>query len=281
MDETKIEWCDSTFNPWIGCSKVSAGCAHCYAETLMDKRYGRVQWGDAGTRSRTSAAYWRKPFAWNRKSVGERRRRVFCASLADVFEDRTELIGWRGDLFNLIRATPALDWLLLTKRPENVLRMAEELPANIWIGTSVENQQAADQRIPKLMRIPASVRFVSAEPLLGPIDLSGFEQKPDWVIVGGESGPNARAMNPGWARLLHRQCRKFDIAFFFKQWGAWRPATEWESVDGNVDPHDKGRFRISASRLATSDLMVRVGKKKAGRELDGEKWSEFPVPRRR
>ena len=180
MENSKIEWCHHTFNPWIGCAKVSQGCANCYAEELMDTRYGRANWGVDGTRVRTSDAYWRKPLAWNRKARIEGvRYRVFCASLADVFEDREDLEEWRDDLFNLISATPNLDWLLLTKRPENVNRIVGESRGdcywieesagkgngNIWIGTSVENQEQADKRIPELLKIPARVRFLSMEPL--------------------------------------------------------------------------------------------------------------------
>jgi protein gp37 len=196
MGKTTIEWTASvnpdgtttpgyTFNPWIGCAKVSPGCANCYAETLMDKRMGRVQWGVNGTRVHTSDSNWKKPYQWNRKAQEEGvRKRIFCASLADVFEDRPELVPWRADLFAMIDATPNLDWLLLTKRPENIKRLwpfgwYEDKGGpftwpNVWIGTSVENQEQADKRIPHLLSIPASVRFLSMEPLLGPVDLSPY-----------------------------------------------------------------------------------------------------------
>jgi len=188
-ENSKIEWCDHTFNPWVGCSKVSTGCKNCYAENMMDKRFGRVQWGVSGTRSRTSAANWEKPLSWNRKAKEEGTRpRVFCGSLCDIFEDRPELVEWRRDLLSLIVDTPNLDWLLLTKRPENVNRMINEvcglversqwfgewlnINKHIWIGTSVENQETADKRIPELLKIPAAVRFLSAEPMLGPVVLA-------------------------------------------------------------------------------------------------------------
>lgn len=235
-----IEWTDHTFNPWMGCAKVSDGCKHCYAETMMDKRWGKVEWGPQGTRVRTSAANWNQPLKWNREAEAAGvRRRVFCASLADVFEDRPALHLWRTDLFKLIDATPHLDWLLLTKRPENVVKMVLwDAPGckpsgNVWFGTSVENQVTADERIPHLLRIPAAVRFLSVEPLLGKIEFSNVTKRSDavfqlgkkamdgihWVIVGGESGPKARPMHPDWARSIRDQCLAAGVPFFFKQTG--------------------------------------------------------------
>lgn len=298
-ENSKIEWTDHTFNPWIGCTKVSAGCANCYAEQMMDHRYGRVQWGPQGTRQRTSAANWRKPLAWNRKAAAEGRRyRVFCASLADAFEDRPELAPWRSNLFHLIQQTPRLDWLLLTKRPENVNRMIEQATGfsdsamwfhsapHAWIGTSVEDQAAADERIPHLLRVPARVRFLSMEPLLGAVDLwaeTRIANDPaipyisvDWVIVGGESGPKARPMEPGWARSIRDQCVAAGVPFFFKQWGEWRPADAYESTPGNVSPANLGRRFDRATGAPTGDLMIRVGKSAAGRHLDGRTWDETP-----
>ncbi len=241
---SKIEWTDHTFNPWIGCTKVSGGCVNCYAETLMDTRYKRVQWGINGTRSRTSANYWRQPLAWNQAAESaERRPRVFCASLADVFEDRAELEPWRTELLILIEQTRNLDWLILTKRPKNVKRMIMfagydpevylHRNPHVWIGVSVEDQQRADERIPLLLDIPARVRFLSMEPLLGPVDLAergrgwlfvnelanGNRTGIHWVIVGGESGHNARPMHPDWARLIRDQCRAASVPFFMKQMG--------------------------------------------------------------
>lgn len=278
MENSKIEWTDHTFNPWIGCTKVSDGCKYCYAETLMDKRYGKVKWGPQGARVRTSAANWRKPLKWDReaKEAGKRAR-VFCASLADVFEDKPdqpEMDEWRGDLFDLINRTPHLDWLLLTKRPENVRKAWHwELmgyPPNVWIGTSVENQEQADKRIPALLTIPAAVRFLSMEPLLGAVSVEIIDgvfydggmpfpwqrlENPgiNWVIVGGESGPNARPMHPDWARRIQVECQRAGVPFFFKQWGEWQPR-----------------------RTLNGEKMFRVGKHAAGRLLDGHEWNEFP-----
>lgn len=255
-DTTGISWCDATFNPWIGCTKVSEGCKFCYAER-ENARYGWAKgWGPTGERYPTSEANWAKPLAWNRKAAQEGKRlRVFCASLADVFEDRPELETWRDDLFRLIEVTDHLDWLLLTKRPENVIRM---LPAgffleslNVWIGTSAENQQRANERIPVLLDIPARVRFISVEPILGEVSLvdaltNSVEKYPiDWVICGGESGPSARPMDAAWARLLRDECKAADIPFHFKQWGEW--------FDGK-----------------------RVGRSTAGYLLDGHEYKMFP-----
>lgn len=263
MQNSKIEWVTTvnpdgtvspghTFNPVIGCMKVSAGCTHCYAEALMDKRYNRAQWGPNTRRIRTSSSNWKKPLQWNAnaKATG-RRAKVFCASLSDVFEDHPDWIQPRADLFNLIEQTPYLDWLLLTKRIEGwedrlheVVREASDggdmlasqwldgdAPDNVWLGTSVENQAAADKRIPELITIPAKVRFLSCEPLLGPLNLedlayeaagpawAGYNKLVDWIIVGGESGQKARPMQLEWARSLKEQCQAAGTAFFMKQLG--------------------------------------------------------------
>ena len=178
--DSKIEWTHHTFNHWWGCIKVSPGCEHCYAETLS-KRYGHSIWGPAKTTQRRTFGekHWVEPLKWDRLAqVSGERKRVFCASMADVFEDHPQLPSEREKLWALIEQTPMLDWLLLTKRPENVNRMLPDmwelggLPSNIWIGTSVENQEQADKRIPELLKVPARVRFLSCEPLLGPVDLS-------------------------------------------------------------------------------------------------------------
>lgn len=266
-ENSKIEWTDATFNPWLGCTKVSDGCKHCYAETLMDKRYGRVKWGPQGTRQRTSDAYWKKPLAWNRKAEAEGRRwKVFCASLADVFEDRYELLVWRNDLWLLIQRTPHLDWLLLTKRPENVHSLVPfrwvdvDWPANVWIGTSVENQEMADRRIPELLKVPARIRFLSCEPLLGPVDLQpwlhmtgipatvrvGARELPGsfmpfhWVIVGGESGQKARPFYIEWAQDLVKQCDYAGVPVFVKQLGSnLRQRADLKNANWRLDLRDK------------------------------------------
>ncbi|UXQ89154.1 hypothetical protein [Synechococcus phage MinM1] len=174
-ENSAIEWCDHTFNPWIGCTKVSPGCDHCYAETLATNRLG-VAWGPHAERRRTAESTWRQPLAWNRKAAREgKRARVFCASLADVFDNQVP-VKWRDDLWTLIAETPHLDWLLLTKRPQNISQMLpgawrNEAWPNVWLGTTVEHQAEADLRIRHLLQAPASVRFLSCEPLLGAVDL--------------------------------------------------------------------------------------------------------------
>ncbi len=224
MGKTTIEWCDFTFNPWLGCQKVSPGCDNCYAEAMMDHRYHRVEWGPHGERKRTSEENWRQPLRWARAArAAGARHRVFCASLADVFDNRVPK-GWRADLFRLIRSTQDLDWLLLTKRPENIAAM---LPAeadglrNVWLGTTCEDQRHYDRRWPILRSVDAAVRFVSYEPALGPLTHLG-PSPPDWVICGGESGRNARPMMLQWARNIRDNCERKGVAFFMKQMGQGR-----------------------------------------------------------
>lgn len=221
MGLTKIEWCDYTFNPWIGCAKVSPGCQHCYAETLMDSRWGKVKWGINGTRVRTSDVNWRKPMKWNEQAQRDGvRRKVFCASLADVFEDRADVNDWRFHLWSLIDCCQSLDWLLLTKRPENFESMLPwtEVPFhNVWLGVSAEDQKHYDQRVSILARTPVALRFVSAEPLFGHIDIhSGI----GWVIVGGESGVGARQCSENWVHGIVHQCRQQNVPVFVKQLGS-------------------------------------------------------------
>jgi protein gp37 len=307
--KTGIAWCDSTFNPWIGCTKISPACDNCYAESIIDTRLHVAKWGAGQPRHRTSVANWKQVERWNAKpfyeceacgwrgeddtqsdrlricmhcGTGARltlaRRRVFCASLGDVFDNEVDPL-WRADLFALIERTPNLDWLLLTKRIGNVERMtmdalrsmflqSDKEPTtwpwpNIWLGTTVCNQEEADRDIPKLLSVPAAMRFLSIEPMLGQIDLTCvspriFDAKAnvltgkwkwnkgpvvqeypplDWVICGGESGKNARPMHPEWVRSLRDQCSAAGVPFFFKQWD---------------------------------------GTKSAGRLLDGREHNEFP-----
>jgi protein gp37 len=272
VGKTKIEWADFTFNPWLGCDKVSAACTNCYAESWA-KRTGQAGlW--RGERRRTSVANWRLPLKWNRETPGAR---VFCASLADVFEDREELADWRLELFDLISGTPDLTWLLLTKRPENAARYFRhpDMLSNVWLGTTVENQAAAE-RIPHLLRVPARVRFLSCEPLLGPVDIRqwlgpqrmypgrGIEYGVEWVIAGGESGPRARPSHPNWFRSLRDQCRAAGVAFHFKQWGEFAPSAtvQWTAPEPHGPPDRED--------------VTRVGKTRAGRVLDGRTWDEVP-----
>jgi protein gp37 len=251
-ENSKIEWTDHTFNPWVGCTKVSPACDHCYAESWAKRAGNPELW--QGERRQTTAANWRKPVKWNDEAAAaDVRRRVFCASLADVFDNQVP-DSWRTDLWNLISVTPHLDWQLLTKRPQNIRKM---LPAdwgdgypNVWLGTTVENQEEADRRIHHLLNVPARIRFLSCEPLLGQIDfnaladgcenlnaLTGLRENPfgaivsrrmgtkiDWVIAGGESGPGARLLDPIWPEILMHDCRAAGTAFFMKQMsGVRRP----------------------------------------------------------
>jgi protein gp37 len=253
-----IEWTDHTFNPWWGCTKVSLGCKHCYAETWA-RRYGQGLWGQQAPRRLFGDQHWAQPARWNRQAEAQQRHfRVFCASMSDVFEDHPDVDDARQRLWQVIAETPHLDWLLLTKRPENIMPMLPtpwrlHLPPNIWLMTSVENQEQAEQRIPLLLSVPAHVHALSVEPLLAPVDLAAWLPSLHWVIVGGESGHNARPMHPAWVRTLRDQCNTADVAFFFKQWGTFLPDEQGEAV----------HFR-------------RVGKKQAGRLLDERTWDEVP-----
>lgn len=320
-ENSAIEWTDHTFNPWVGCTKVGPGCDHCYAEGWA-KRAGKaagVEWG--GDRRRTSAATWQQPVKWNRLSEqwvrnGGQRTRVFCASLADVFDNDVPPV-WRADLFELIHKTPHLDWLLLTKRIGNAWKMMADaigvsqvslkLPLpNVWIGATVVNQAEADRDIPKLLAVPARVRFLSIEPMLGPIDLERPRPGPDldqgggnmicqpwliqsgidWVICGGESGAGARPMHPDWARSLRDQCASAGVPFLFKQWGEWVPADDNSQgvipvteIVGDVDWQEGKRVRVQW--LSPNDSIVghsfaRLGKKAAGRVLDGRTHDGSP-----
>ena len=255
-EKTGIAWTDSTFNPWIGCTKVGPGCDNCYAEQRMDRRLKVVTWGAGQPRNATSPRNWSLPRKWQREAAAfeathGRRQRVFCASLGDVFDNKVP-DEWRSDLWALIAATPHLDWLLLTKRPQNIAKMLPRMASrpgmmwpwpNVWIGTTVENQDEANRRIPHLLAVPAVKRFLSCEPLLGPVDLrevwasmpSGGKSlydtlqgstRIDWVICGGESGPNTRPMHPDWARSLRDQCQAAGVPFFFKQMPKKAPIPE-------------------------------------------------------
>ncbi len=221
-ENTKIEWADHTFNPWIGCTKVSPACDNCYAESLMDKRYGRAKWGPGEPRVRTGAQNWRQPIRWNLSAAaGGTRPFVFCASLADVFDNEVTP-SLRADLFRLIDGTPNLVWLLLTKRIGNVNRMVTEmggLPRNVAIGATMATQAEYDRDARKLFEVKEELSplftFGSFEPLLEQVFIDGFA--PDWIIVGGESGPNARPMENEWAQSIVDQCAAADVPCFVKQ----------------------------------------------------------------
>jgi protein gp37 len=220
-----------------------------------------------------SDVYWRQPLVWNREAATRgSRARVFCASMADVFEYRQDLDIHRARLWRLIDETPNLDWLLLTKRPDQVsdlIPWEDSWPHNVWLGTTVETQRWAERRLPFLLQHRASVLFLSCEPLLGPIDLTPWFNRPsiEWVIAGGESGHRARPMNPDWVRNLRDQCVANGIAFHFKQWGNWRPS------DKHVNAFESRQIPDACGGNVT---LVNVGKKRAGRYLDGQEWNDFP-----
>lgn len=277
-EETGIEWTDSTFNPWWGCTKISPACDHCYAADL-DKRTGGNHWGNVARR-RTSEKNWNEPRRWQKKAAEfaaehGRRRRVFSASMADVFDNQVDS-AWRDDLWALIRECPDLDWLLLTKRPQNIEGMLpsywDEVKASVWLGTTVEDQKRADHNIPHLLKHDSAVRFLSCEPIVGPMNIRwamarnplevaegflrrghfspGLEKinRVDWVIAGGESGPHARVADPAWFRSLRNQCAADGVPFLFKQWGNW-----------------------------DQDMKHVRNKKDAGRALDGVHHDGYPV----
>lgn len=310
MQNSTIEWTDHTFSPWHGCVKVSPGCQNCYALAL-DRRFGRAVWGPAKTTPRMgmSEQYWKQPLKWNRDALrGGVRRRVFCASMADVFEDHPGVVEWRQRLFDLIGQTSMLDWQLLTKRPENINRMIPLdwrafPPKNVWYGTSVEDQARADERIPELLKVNAWLRFLSCEPLIALVKLPTLAQPwkdwrrcggpgIHWVIGGGESGQAARPCWPEWAYSLRDQCQDMGMAFFWKQWGQYEPYEEhaqepyWQDQRGNLhDAHWLGVLNPETGEInpgwhedsiMSPYLFRRVGKHAAGNLLDGRQWLEMP-----
>jgi protein gp37 len=257
MQNSKIEWTDNTFNPWWGCVNVSPACDHCYAERFANRKT-RTQdqlWGKDSRRLISNDGYWEEPVKWNHRAerTGSRER-VFCGSMCDVMERRADLNEPRQRLFLVIEETPSLDWLLLTKRPQEYSKFLpkawlKDPRPNVWLMTTVEHQDYA-WRIEALMSVPAVVHGVSCEPLLGTLTLPDHFLKSSraWVIAGGESGiqGTVRASNPDWFRSLRDQTKAAGAAFHFKQWGS----------------HN-------------SDL-VKIGKVAAGRELDGRTWDERP-----
>lgn len=235
-EKTGIKWTESTFNLAWGCQKVSPACQNCYAEKWAARVGQPDLWKPNGERRTFGPKHWAAPLKWNQMALEqETTHLVFCGSMCDVFEDHPTVKAERQKLFPLIESTPHLVWQLLTKRPENIMKelpdhWREKLPENVWVGTTVENQQYLETRAPLLLQVPATVRFFSCEPLLGQIDLSGH--RPEWVIVGGESGPGFRALNLEYARNLADQCLDFKIPFFFKQVGGVRSDSGGHELDG-------------------------------------------------
>ena len=306
-ENTKIEWADHTFNPWRGCTKISDACDFCYAETLVTNRLKENAWGN-NPRIVAADSTWKIPVRWNNQAdkfeaENGRPQFVFTASLADIFDNQVDP-EVRERFWNLVRKCNRLIWLILTKRPQNIAKMLPPDWGNgwphVWLGTTVEHQAAAERNVPALMDTRAARRFLSCEPLLGPIDLTNlgpgrdwhnvmngrsqiydpdYPGQPDeyamvnvyggpridWVIAGGESGPNARPSHPDWFRSLRDQCAAADVSFLFKQWGEW---IDWDhAID--LDGLDVLKAPTRGDGGETSIQYLRAGKAKAGRLLDG------------
>jgi protein gp37 len=273
MGETSaISWTDATFNPWWGCSKVSAECTNCYAESTAE-RFAPNLWGVNGARRMFGDAHWNEPIKWNRRALaGGRRLRVFCASMADVFEDRPELVAPRARLFALIKQTTHLDWLLLTKRPENMASMLPWLTEawpNVWLGVTAGTRESL-KRVEILRDVPAAVRFISCEPILEHITsndwddalahdgfvfdgehISGVKPRIHWLIVGDESGAKRRPARADWVRTAREAAMRNRVAFHFKQW------------NGGASP---SIARPQGSKGGKIHLPI----------LDGKQWAQFP-----
>lgn len=228
-ENSKIEWTDHTFNPWVGCTKISPACDHCYAESWAKRTGSPDLW--QGGRRRTTGSNWLQPIKWNRQAATAGvRRKVFCASLADVFDNQVPA-SWRDDLWRLVEQTPHLDWLLLTKRPQNIAKMLPDPLAgvrawdngwpNVWLGTTIEDRKHAATNLAALGAVPSAVRFVSAEPLLEDwsdmLPPASCDGAIHWLICGGESGGRARDMPEAWAAAFRDRCAAAGIRFFMKQ----------------------------------------------------------------
>jgi protein gp37 len=315
-ENSKIEWCDHTMNFWIGCQEVSGACDSCYARVQNEHWKWVNGWGPDGERRRTSASNWHKLRLWNRKA-GEQgvRHKVFSNSLSDFFDNHKDVSIARREAWHYIEQSPSLDFLILTKRPQNIAKMlpdpetgvkpwADGWP-NVWLGTTTENQEEADRRIPHLLNAPAAKHFLSCEPLLGPVTVArslliaaseepgpDANAKIDWVIAGGESGPNARPWHPDWARSLRDQCAAAGVPFFWKQNGEYAQEDGSRRAEPMALANDGTLYRsrdiaypdgarygeaIRANHdKAHLTMMYRVGKKAAGALLDGREWREFP-----
>lgn len=303
-ENSNIEWTDHTFNSHWGCVEVGPGCDACYARVLS-KRFGDY-WGLDAQYRYFPWDHWMQPIRWNNRAIREKRRyRVFLNSMGDTFDNRLDPVV-REDIWRLIRKTPMLDWQVVTKRIGNARKM---LPAdwgsgypNVWLIATVCNQEEFDRDWPKLQDIPAQVRGLSIEPMLGRMDIrkalwvgpeGGWEyhgskrQMLHWVIVGGESeqrGYHPRPMHPDWARFVQHDCVHAGVPFFFKQWGAWKDGSDFHrdakgiTADGRIlEPTKEGLKEADAiSPIGNCRLMRLVGKKKAGRLLDGIEYNEFP-----
>lgn len=283
MNRTTIEWTDYTWNPVTGCNKVSAGCRSCYAETMANRFWGDRKFTDVQMHEERLYEPGQNEKKW-------RGKKVFVCSMSDLFHEAVTS-NFIYDVLETIHNFPDTIFQIPTKRPERALEIFTglpearliEVPGNLWLGVSCEDQQQADNRIPILLQIPAAVRFLSCEPLLGPITLpTAYCQLPagtTWVIAGGESGHHARPMHPEWVRSLRDQCAQANVPFFFKQWGAWMP--EYSVKAHIVTP--KGQH-AALKHVGPNDIinsananMVRVGKSRSGNTLDGKQHLAFPT----
>jgi protein gp37 len=281
-ETTAIEWTDATWSPWEGCQKAGPGCDHCYAESMNRWLRKGENWGPGAPRRTYSDDHWAKPHRWNHAAAKSGKTMRVFPSVCDPFDNEAPEAE-RERFWRLIEATPHLTWLLLTKRIGNAMRMiptawAEgRLPRNVWLGATIVNQEERDRDMRKLIGVPATVHFLSMEPLLGPVTLDlprGHvgQSLIDWVIVGGESGRGARPAHPDWFRSLRDQCAAAGVPFLFKQWGEWSPGY---AEHGN----DLGYEAIVAARQhewPEGHCSFHVDKKVAGRHLDGRTHDEFP-----
>ena len=310
MADTSIEWATHVWNPTTGCDRVSAGCDHCYALTMAKrlKGMGSAKYQRDGDLKTSGPGFgvtehWdtlNEPFGWRKP------RRVFVNSMSDLFHEEVSE-NFIAQVFAAMATTPKHTYMILTKRHARMRALLRKwtpvtgvppwthtgpwpLP-NVWLGVSAEDQKWADIRIPALLETPAVVRFISAEPLLGPVILRDDwigadpyrrdEPSLSWVIAGGESGPGARPMHPKWVKDLRDQCQQAGIAYHFKQWGEWRPQPRYSTDDRHhlvmVNGMDRGTpWTGWGLDQPDAEVMERVGKKAAGRELDGREWNEFP-----
>lgn len=293
-DKSKIEWTDATWNPIRGCSRVSEGCRNCYAERIA-ARFSRPgqpyeglakhvavtkEWEKREFPLVVNEARWTGEVRFIREHLADplrwkKPRRIFVNSMSDLFHEKVP-DGWITDIFNVMAQCERHTFQILTKRPSRMqdwmAARCGRVPPHVWLGVSVEDQKTADERIPLLLQTPAAVRWVSYEPALGPVDFTNLNPPNfinafdhsfglpmlDWIVCGGESGPGARSMHPDWARSVRDQCQAAGVPFFFKQWGEFLP--KW----------------LTGAIKGWQNEMQRIGKKKAGRLLDGREWNEFP-----
>lgn len=311
---SRIEWTDATWSPVTGCDPISEGCQNCYAKRMAKRLAGRCGYpADDPFRVTLHPERLNEPLKWKTP------RRVFVCSMSDLFHEDVPF-EYIHVIWDIIKACPQHTFLILTKRPQRMAEVVNRIYSlerlgwskgfwdHIWLGVTAENQQRANERIPILLQIPAAVRFVSIEPMLGPVDLTriggdwygngrinalkGLQNDDtyvheynlrwkakhcgelDWVICGGETGPGARPMHPDWVRNLRNQCQQAGVPFFFKSWGEWIPSYK-TGVEFELSKLKDNEVVMSGPGYGI--VMKRVGKKKAGRLLDGQIWDEMPL----